>query len=146
MAVSKRAKKSKDDGPKKAVGGGNSRPKSSTRLKLSKAITLLISVIGIGVIVIFTSYYSRSKKNFQASNEVPKDGDVMISSFPKSGSFWARFLVASVVSLVQRDSTSRVTFDTIETLIPDLELGPNRRLFSTLEPIYPPHFRLFKVS
>jgi hypothetical protein len=101
-------------------------------------------VIAFLGLYLFYKYYSTQRKSTQEASERPLGTDVFISSFPKCGSFWGRFLMASVYSIVTRDSTSRVTFDTIETLIPDLELGENRRNFAGHQEIFP-GLRLFKV-
>lgn len=77
------------------------------------------------------------------SNEFPGEGDFSITSFPKSGSFWLRFLIASVFALVEKKPTSSVNFNTIESIIPDLEFGDNRKHFDSLARIYG-DIRLFK--
>eukprot|EP00629_Pelagomonadales_sp_RCC1024_P015069 CAMPEP_0119275338 /NCGR_PEP_ID=MMETSP1329-20130426/13604_1 /TAXON_ID=114041 /ORGANISM="Genus nov. species nov., Strain RCC1024" /LENGTH=359 /DNA_ID=CAMNT_0007275715 /DNA_START=134 /DNA_END=1209 /DNA_ORIENTATION=+ len=57
--------------------------------------------------------------------ETPGDRQILLASFPKSGSHWARFLVARLAD----GRRGELNFAQAEALVPDLELGPNRQRF-----------------
>lgn len=59
-----------------------------------------------------------------------RPNDVFIVSYPKSGNFWMRFLLAHTWLYSQRGESNwhrEIDFNSIERTIPDLEYGPNRR-------------------
>ena len=59
------------------------------------------------------------------------ESDVLLASFPKCGSFWVRFLMASIL----KGTVTGLNFDNIESLVPDLEWGDNRRDFAKFQAI-----------
>lgn len=56
--------------------------------------------------------------------------DLFVVSYPKSGNFWMRFLLAHTWLYSQPGEANwhrEIDFNSIERTIPDLEYGPNRR-------------------
>ena len=59
----------------------------------------------------------------------PSDLDLLLSSFPKSGNFYIRFLLAHIaagLTVTGDTGDGPINFSTIESLLPDLELGSIR--------------------
>ncbi|MBF0282130.1 MAG: sulfotransferase domain-containing protein [Zetaproteobacteria bacterium] len=67
-------------------------------------------------------------KNIAGRNALIFQDDVMLTSYPKSGNTWTRFLVANLVSAIP------VTFKNIEEIIPDIYLWDNVHLLSSKRP------------
>uniref|UniRef100_A0A7R9UAB6 Sulfotransferase domain-containing protein n=1 Tax=Pinguiococcus pyrenoidosus TaxID=172671 RepID=A0A7R9UAB6_9STRA len=56
---------------------------------------------------------------------LPRSSDVLLASFPRSGSFWVRFMLAHAAV----GDAVVVDFHNLEELFPDLEYGPNRKIY-----------------
>lgn len=67
-------------------------------------------------------------KNYAARDAVILAGDVILTSYPKSGNTWSRFLIANLVS------TKKVNFADIENAIPDIYQHDNLFLLSIKQP------------
>lgn len=63
--------------------------------------------------------------------KLPRAEDVLLVSYPRSGSFWVRFLLANVA---YGSHDGFVDFKNIEDIFPDLEYGPNRAIYSGVQP------------
>lgn len=75
-----------------------------------------------------------------SSYQMPSD--LFIVSYPKSGNFWMRFLLAHTWLYSQPGESNwhrEIDFNSIERTIPDLEYGPNRRDYHQHD-----RFRAFK--
>ena len=113
--------------PKKRVSfSAGTKQEKPKREPVSYAVVaifaFLFAAIAAVVVVI-------DRRQFAAAveRETPVPSDVLLASFPKSGSHWARFLVAE---LLRGSGKAPLSFEAAEALIPDLELGPNRRRFA----------------
>ena len=62
----------------------------------------------------------------EVARETPRPDDVLLASFPKSGSHWARFLILRLLD----ENLDALTFAEAERRMPDLELGPARQAFN----------------
>ena len=121
---------SKDAAPKKpkkrvsfSAGTKQEKPK---REPVSYAVVAIFAALfaAIAAVVVVLD-----RRQFAAAveRETPVPSDVLLASFPKSGSHWARFLV---VELLRGSGKAPLSFEAAEALVPDLELGPNRRRFA----------------
>lgn len=80
------------------------------------AFTLIVTAILLSV-----------SHHWGIERETPAARDVLLVSFPKSGSNWLRFIL---VGLFVKDSTKKpLNFRVVEKLVPDLEFGPARNQF-----------------
>ncbi|CAM9208885.1 unnamed protein product, partial [Choristocarpus tenellus] len=94
----------------------------------------------IAVIVAWS--YQAWHDDLVSRRESPKESDIFVVSYPKSGNNWLRFLLAHVWLYSQPGEANwhkEFDFNSIEDTIPDIEYGPNRYQ-------YPFHesFRAFK--
>jgi hypothetical protein len=103
-------------------------PAAPVSPKNNKAGPLILAAL-FGVLLLLTLLATNLKAASTRRSETPLARDVLLSSFPKSGSYWLRFLLANTHGLLSRDPLISVDFNTIEMLIPDLELGDNRKNF-----------------
>ncbi|CAM9337934.1 unnamed protein product [Ectocarpus sp. 4 AP-2014] len=81
-------------------------------------------VLAVALIYRFVDERQISKR------ELPLPSDLFIVSYPKSGNFWVRFLLAHTWLYSQPGESNwhrEIDFNSIERTIPDLEYGPNRR-------------------
>lgn len=90
--------------------------------KTNKWVVLALLTGGLAVIIGSIMKYDAYETRRIIERETPLATDVLMVSWPKSGSNWVRFLVAGL-------TTDNMTFGLADTLIPDLEYGPNRQRF-----------------
>lgn len=81
---------------------------------------LVLGLIAIAGIV----YVLETPRVHEVARETPDARAVLLASFPKSGSNWARFLVGHL------QTESQLDFARAEAVVPDLEFGPNRMHFA----------------
>ena len=75
-------------------------------------------------------HVNRTQTAAAVARETPRESDVLLVSFPKSGSHWVRFLVLGLLDDSGVLLRKNVSFELAEKLVPDLELGPNRQRFA----------------
>uniref|UniRef100_A0A7S1U3P1 Sulfotransferase domain-containing protein n=1 Tax=Phaeomonas parva TaxID=124430 RepID=A0A7S1U3P1_9STRA len=82
--------------------------------------TLVLVALGalIAVLLPLASYLDERSK-------APRAEDVLLVSYPRSGSFWLRFLLAQAA----RGDSLNIDFHNLEDIFPDLEYGPNRAVY-----------------
>ena len=113
--------------PKKRVSfSAGTKQEKPKREPVSYAVVAIFAALfaAIAAVVVVID-----RRQFAAAveRETPVPSDVLLASFPKSGSHWARFLVAE---LLRGSGKAPLSFEAAEALVPDLELGPNRRRFA----------------
>uniref|UniRef100_A0A7S3NRL8 Sulfotransferase domain-containing protein n=1 Tax=Aureoumbra lagunensis TaxID=44058 RepID=A0A7S3NRL8_9STRA len=115
-------------------------------------IAPLLMLAALGGIIASIMYitHEQERRGVLAESPDPKK-DILLTSFPKSGSNWARFLVAGLEAGRYEKITGRrldLTFELAEMLVPDLEFGPNREkfikggkspAFKSHQPYFPSH-------
>lgn len=89
---------------------------------------MALTVIGSVALLLLTgtALLIRWQRHWGIDRETPSASDVLLVSFPKSGSNWLRFLVLSMAIGGRHQSLS---FPIVESMIPDLEYGMNRLNF-----------------
>eukprot|EP00752_Nemacystus_decipiens_P006131 g5529.t1 len=82
------------------------------------------------IVLAFSLVYHYANERLVAQRELPVKSDLFVVSYPKSGNFWMRFLLAHTWLYSQPGESNwhrEIDFNSIERTIPDLEYGPNRR-------------------
>ena len=90
------------------------------RLGLAALVAAFAALIALGI---------RAERRIdvaEVARETPRPDDVLLASFPKSGSHWARFLILRLLD----EKLDALTFAEAERRMPDLELGPARQAFN----------------
>ena len=103
------------------------------RLGLAALVAAFAALIALGI---------RAERRIdlaEVARETPRPDDVLLASFPKSGSHWARFLILRLLD----ENLDALTFAEAERRMPDLELGPARQAFNRGPPAVR-HRRVFK--
>lgn len=71
---------------------------SSARISLNRGNALVVASLALLAIAVLTRSMSNKMALAKALGERPRVAeDVLLSSFPKTGSFWLRFLLAAVM-------------------------------------------------
>ena len=60
---------------------------------------------------------------------LPRETDIFLVSYPRSGNTWIRLLLGHLHAY--KTDSKQLDLQSIESLVPDLEYGPNRRDFNT---------------
>ena len=116
--------------PSPSSSPSKSPPKSAPLARLGPLFYLLFLSL-FSLLLLGCSKLTSLKAISRTASETPLTRtDVLLSSFPKSGSFWCRFLLAQVDNAVT-GAREPVDFASIERQVPDLELGQNRKKFAT---------------
>ena len=103
------------------------------RLGLAALVAAFAALIALGISA------ERRIDVAEVARETPRPDDVLLASFPKSGSHWARFLILRLLD----ENLDALTFAEAERRMPDLELGPARQAFNRGPPAVR-HRRVFK--
>ena len=90
------------------------------RLGLAALVAAFAALVALGISA------ERRIDVAEVARETPRPDDVLLASFPKSGSHWARFLILRLLD----EKLDALTFAEAERRMPDLELGPARQAFN----------------
>ncbi|CAM9475084.1 unnamed protein product [Chrysoparadoxa australica] len=96
----------------------------------------LTNIVATAVILVLAFCWSKYDQRVTLAREQPRESDVFVVSYPKSGNNWLRFILAHAHSYSNGTAESphwrkEWDFNSIETVIPDLEYGPNRYEYYT---------------
>lgn len=100
-------------------------PQAKRKKRESQMALTVIGVVAL-LLLVATAILVHLQRHWGIDRETPSASDVLLVSFPKSGSNWLRFLVLSMAIGGRRQSLS---FPIVESMIPDLEYGMNRLNF-----------------
>jgi hypothetical protein len=117
-------------------GGGGSSNSSAASSESQKTSQLWVPVLSVLAILasIAAWYYIEL---VVVERERPRESDIFIVSYPKSGNNWLRFLYGHLwlySDEIALKTGKELDFVTVEKVIPDLEYGPNRLTYHTFEP------------